>query len=114
LNLNKGKQSKGKFTHLKDLYFPKGCGSQEFDLILKREIVKQISPFARSFSLPTLSDKDIDLLPSAQTINENIRPIRASGNNGQYIPDNRGFYVHDNRGVYVHDNRFFISKSPRH
>jgi hypothetical protein len=112
LNLNKGKQSKGKFTQLKDLYFPKGCGSQEFDWEVKREVKKQISPFARTFSSRALSDRDIDLLPSAQTINQEIiadvnRQKRY--NTGQYIPDPRGYYVHDTRGVYIHDNRFLIS-----
>lgn len=113
MNLHKGKQSKGKFTQLKDLYFPKGCGSQEFDLVVKREIQKQISPFARTFRLPTYADRDIDLLPSAQTLNQQIiqdvnRQNRA--NSGQYVPDTRGYYVHDDRGVYIHDNRFLISK----
>lgn len=109
LNLSKGKQSKGKFTQLKDLYFPKGCGSQEFDWEVKREVKKQISPRARSFSARSLSDLELDLLPAAQNINQEIiadvnRQKRT--NNGQYIPDTRGLYMHDNRGVYIHDNRF--------
>jgi hypothetical protein len=133
LNLKNGKQSKGKFTQVKDLYFPKGCGSLEFELVKKSDIFQQISPLARSFrSRATDIDSELELIPSAQNVNEqfalpprnfnnnnqnqnrNDNTNRDSGsytrrsgnkNDGFYYPDFTGRYIHDNRGQYIHDNR---------
>lgn len=135
LNLKSGKQSKGKFTQFKDLYFPKGCGSLNFELLKRSEVFEQISPLARSFRSPSsASDSEIELIPSAQNVNEqfalpprsfnnnnnnqnqvnnnnNNRDsgsyVRRSGNknDGFYYPDFTGRYIHDNRGQYIHDNR---------
>lgn len=101
LDLNQGKQSKGKFTQFKDLYFPKGCGSLDFDL------TKQL-PQSRS------RGSDIDnFIGAAQTLNEQFLPaprnvpVRRTGNknDGFYYPDFSGRYIHDNRGQYIPDNR---------
>lgn len=111
-DLKNGKQSKGKFTQFKDLIFPKGCGSLDFDLQVKRQIIQQISPHARSFrALPSNID---EIIPSAQTVNEqfaapprSFNTVRRTGNrnDGFYYPDFSGRYIHDNRGQYIHDNR---------
>lgn len=96
LDLKNRKQSRGKFTKIKDLHFPKGCGSLEFDL--------QISPLAKSFSLPTSKYNDIydddPLISSAQTINEEFVVAPSSFNNGKRRTGKKsdGFYYHDPRG----------------
>lgn len=108
-DLKNGKQSKGKFTHFKDLTFPKGCGSIDFDLQLKSAILQQISPLARSFQAPSTNFDDIDYIPSAQTLNEQFAPapqsfsVRRMGNknDGFYYPDFSGRYIHDNRGEHL-------------
>jgi hypothetical protein len=116
IDLKNGKR--GKFTQLKDLYFPKGCGSLEFDLEKNSDYLhQQISPQARSFR-STIDDLDADdeLIPAAQTLNQQFVPapqqfnsgqVRRSGNknDGFYYPDYSGRYIHDNRGAYIHDNR---------
>lgn len=111
--MTEGKQSKGKFTQVKDLYFPKGCGSLNFQLVEKSDIVKLISPLARSFSSPShLTDSDY--AGAAQNLNEQFADApagfaqaRRSGNknDGFYYPDFSGRYIHDNRGQYIPDNR---------
>lgn len=117
LDLKNGKQSKGKLTQFKDLYFPKGCGSLDFDQQhqQKRQIFEQISPFARSFQTSSAAlDGDYELVPSAQTVNERFADAPQSfksnkrlgnKNDGFYYPDTSGRYIHDNRGQYIHDNR---------
>lgn len=100
MDLKNGKQSRGKFTRFKDLHFPKGCGSLEFDL-------EHVSSFARSFSLPTSDHSDIydddPLISSAQTINEEFVVAPSSFNNERRRTGKKsdGFYYHDNRGRYV-------------
>lgn len=106
-----------------------------FNLVKRSEIIEQISPLARSFRAPAKeSDSEIELIPSAQNVNEqfalpprsfnnindntqnqfnnnnnrdNGNYVRRSGNknDGFYYPDFTGRYIHDNRGQYVHDNR---------
>lgn len=96
LNLKNRRQSRGKFTKIKDIHFPKGCGSLEFDL--------QISPLARSFSLPASDYSDIydddPLISSAQTINEEFVVAPSLFNNGKRRTGKKsdGFYYHDSRG----------------
>jgi hypothetical protein len=102
LDLSEGKQSKGKFTQFKDLYFPKGCGSLEFELLQKNFSKPQISPLARSFRLPSDDlESDDETIPSAQTLNEQFVPaprefkaiirIRTGNrNDGFYYPDYSG------------------------
>lgn len=97
LDLKHGRQSRGKFTKIKDLHFPKGCGGLEFDL-------QQISPLARSFSLPSSDNSDIydddPLIPSAQTINEEFVVAPQSFKDGKRRTGKKsdGYYYHDNRG----------------
>lgn len=116
LELNDGRQSNGKFTSVKDLYFPKGCGSLAFDFVQRSQVLQQISPLARSFRTQAGGiDSDFDNIPSAQTLNEQFAapPSNfASGkvrtgnrNDGFYYPDYSGRYIHDNRGQYIPDNR---------
>jgi hypothetical protein len=94
LDLKNGKRSRGKFTKIKDLHFPKTCGSLEFDL-------QKISPFARSFSLPASNHNEDDpLTQSAQTTNEEFVVAPSSFDNARRRTGKRsdGFYYHDNRG----------------
>lgn len=103
LDLNNGRQSRGKFTQFKDLYFPKGCASLEFDLQQQRAIRHPISTLAKSFKPPSDDlDSDDDNVPSAQTLNEQFAPApsqftnqRRSGNknDGFYYPDYSGRYA---------------------
>lgn len=100
-DLNAGEQSKGKFTHYKDLYFPQGCGSLKLDLLKKSHILKKVSPLSRSISESSTPDDDYyDNVAAAQTLNEQIlaaprsfnnAPVRRTGNrnDGFYYPDYR-------------------------
>ena len=100
MDLRDGKQSRGKFTQFKDLYFPKGCGSLEFDLQQKVSVRHQISPNARTFKTPIVDlESDDDNVPSAQTLNEQFAPApdqfsgqsrRGNKNDGYYYPDYSG------------------------
>lgn len=111
MDLSDGKQSRGKFTQFKDLYFPKGCGSLEFDLQQRQINVRhQISPFAQTFksSLDDM-DSDDDNVPSAQTLNEQFAPApeRFSGQRRQGNK-NEGFYYPDYSGRldFLHLSQF--------
>jgi hypothetical protein len=93
LNLKNGKQSRGKFTQFKDLHFPKGCGSLEFELLQKNHVRQHVSPLARTFktALDSLENED-EIIPSAQTLNEQFAPAPRgfNKNDGFYHPDFSG------------------------
>lgn len=111
--MKNGKQSRGKFTQFKDLYFPKGCGSLDIDLLQKHQILKQISPQARSFKAPSKHiDIEHDNIPSAQTLNEIFAPAPQtfSFDNVPFNSESRrsgskseGFYYPDLSGRFVYN-----------
>lgn len=101
LDLTNGKQSRGRSTQFKDLYFPKGCGSLEFELLQKNTIRHPVSPLARSIKAPYDDlDTEDEVIPSAQTLNEQFAPAPRRFNDGRPRSGNKndGFYYPDYTG----------------
>lgn len=100
LDLNAGEQSKGKFTHYKDLYFPKGCGSLKLELLKKNHLLKQISR-SKGFGVSATDDDYYDQVGAAQSLNEQF--VSAPGSFGNPQPRRTG---NKNDGFYYPDYRF--------
>lgn len=104
-DLNAGEQSKGKFTHYKDLYFPKGCGSLKLDLLKKAHLFNQLSTQSRIIGASSAPDDDFyDNVGAAQTLNEQFVPAPRSFNSGG--PPRRSGNKND--GFYYPDFRFAV------
>jgi hypothetical protein len=70
----------------------------EFELLMKNHIRQHVSPLARTFK--SVEENEDEIIPSAQTLNEQFAPAPAGFNSGRPRSGNKndGFYYPDYSG----------------